>query len=351
MPDRCKYCTPPGDFDPLNVGSFIGPILVFLGGLLAAFVTGPVGIIVAFIGAWWALQKACAFLRGGKLICLRKFECAIGRVVELEPVGHHKSGFDRIDNDYSANLLLAPHLPGAVRSTIEGNGGQGRFIAEQPQTAGLGLKFVGYTTHKPATLNKPYELNIPVLHAEFEGNRVCTFCDAASAAMAVLAVGAAICAIPIIGWIACLFVLAVAAAIVAALLIDGWNGAHDGDPNDAAVNPGDGSLSAMDADCKGGDYVVIRGDWVYDAGHDGWNEIHPVQSVQKIPDAPYWAEGGGTDTVATFDGIYARWCRETGRPDRPAVQEEQKEPRNRWCVHPELDGCAEEEEDDVPQPH
>lgn len=335
---QCKHCTPSSSFDPLNVGSFIGPLLVLLGGLVAAFATGPVGVIVAFIGLWWALQKVCAFLRGGKLICIQHNACVIGRVVELEPVGHHKSGFEEIDNDYSANLLVAPHLPGASLTEIENDGLQGEFIREQPQSASHGLGFEGYTTHKPIA-------EIPILHCEFEGNRVCTFCDAAETAIAVLAVGAAICAIPVIGWIACAIALAVGAAIAGALLLDGWFGAQDGDPSQAAVNPGDGQLHAMDDQGNGGDYVVITGDWDYDAGHGGWNEIHPAKSVQKIHGAPYWTEGSDKATaVDAFRPVLDRWCRQKAQVDRPQVQEEQKEPRNRWYFHPELDGCREEQE-------
>ena len=340
MPKQCKHCVSRSTFDDLGFTDFIGPLITFLGGIVAAIFLGPVGAIIATVGAWWALEQVCAFLRGGKLICLEKATCVIGRVVELEPVGHHKSGFEQIDNDYSANLLVAPHPPTASRATIEGDGLQGTFVKESPITAGLG--FDGYTTEKAG-------FKISIMHCEFEGNRVCTFCDAAAAVIALLGVAAALswlCAVPIIGWIACAIGWPIVLAVAGALLLDGWFGAHDGNPADAAVNPGDGVLSAMDDSGKGGDHVIIRGDWVYDAGHGGWNEFHPVRSVQKIHDAPYWVVGSDTEAVAAFEPVYKEWCEFTSMADRPDIQEEQKEPRNRWHFHPELDGCDEPEEED-----
>jgi hypothetical protein len=342
MPEQCKHCVSRSEFDALDFGDFIGPLITFLGGILSALVLGPIGAIIATIGAWWALQQVCAFLRGGKLICHDKFACVIGRVVEVEPVGHHKSGFEKIDNDYAANLLVAPHLPGATRAAIEADGLQGTFIAPNPISSDIG--FAGYTTNKAG-------FEIPIIHCEFEGNRVCTFCDAAAAAIAMLGAAAALswlCAIPIIGWIACAIGWPIVLIVAGALLLDGWFGAHDGDPSDAAVNPGDGELAAMDDSGKGGDYVIIRGEWVYDAGHEGWNEFHPVHSVQKLHGAPYWTEGSTAAEVAAFQTHYRDWCHHTALADRPDIQEEQKEPRNRWVLHPDLDGCRDQDDPNEP---
>jgi hypothetical protein len=350
MPPRCKHCIPRNEFDQLDFLSFIGPILVFLGGIVVALATGPVGILVATIGAWWALQKACAFLRGGKLVCIQRFHCVIGRVVELEPVGHHKSGFENIDDDYAANLLIAPHRPTADPAAMMADTLQGGLLVQQhPQTTGL--KFKGYTTHKShLTPPRTGGHDIPIIHCEFEGQRVCDFCDAAAAAIAVLGLAAAFCAIPIIGWIGCLIALAVGAAIAGAILLDAWFGAHHGDPKDAAVNPGDGDLHAMDDAGNGGDYVIIRGDWDYDAGHEGWNEIHPVTSVQKIHGAPYWPEGSTDAEIARFRPVFDEWCRQTSQPEQPDVQEEQKEPRHRWHYHPVIDGCRDgDNEERIPR--
>jgi len=34
------------------------------------------------------------------------------------------------------------------------------------------------------------------------------------------------------------------------------------------------------------DRVIVRGAWVYDAGHQGWNEIHGVRIVLRVDAMP-----------------------------------------------------------------
>lgn len=327
------HCVSRGDWDALNWKSFIGPAMVALGGIVAAFAIGPVAVFVVAISLMWAMNKVCSFLLGGKLICLARDQCVIGRVVQLEPVGWQKEGFEKIDNDYSVNLLVAPHLPTATADLIENDGSQGTRMKQKiPETDGL--DWSGYTTNQYAGVH------IPVLHCEFEGSRIKDFCDAVPAALAALAVAAALCFIPIIGWIACLIILAVGAAIAGAILLSAWFGAHDGDPHDAEVNPGDGDLNAMDLSGAGGDYVVITGDWVYDSGHSGWNEFHPAKSVQKLSGAPYWLEGDDEPSVEAFRPVLDRWCGEIGTASSPLVVEEQRKDENRWVYHPAVDGCS-----------
>jgi hypothetical protein len=334
------FCVSRDDFDAMHWDQFIGPALVALGGIVAAIFTGPVGVIVAFIGAFWALSKVCNFLLGGKMICLGENPCVVGRVVELEPVGHDKSGFERIDNDFSVNLLLAPHLPDASRATIEGDGLQGRFIAQKSPDLD-GLEFAGYTSH-----------GMPALHTEFEGSRIKDFCDVAPTAMALLAVGAAICAIPVVGWIACAVALAVAAGIAAALLVDAWTGAEGGSPEHAALQPGDGDLHAMNPDTKeGGDYVVMTGRWVWDGGHvhesgiQGWTELHPTMSVHKIEKVD-WKEASDPATVDAFKLRLDDICAVVGSSSSALTVEAQGNPENRWVIHPAVDGCVPQDQDE-----
>src|SRR5262245_8579019 len=58
-----------------------------------------------------AIFELCAFLSGGKLICLGDNSCAIGRIMELIPVGSDKSGFEQLDDDFTMNTLPSPHSP------------------------------------------------------------------------------------------------------------------------------------------------------------------------------------------------------------------------------------------------
>lgn len=356
------FCVTRQDFDELDAASFIGPALVIVAGIVAAIFTGPVGVIVAAIGGLWAIQVVCHFLLGGKLICLGQDDaCAIGRVAQIEPVGYGKSDFERLDNDFSVNLLLAPHLPDATKAEIENDGLQGSFIKQQdPETTGL--SFGGYSTD-----NFPGD-QIPVFHAEFEGSRIHDFCETAPAALAVFttatAIGVAICFIPVVGWIACLIAIVagalIGAAIAGAMIINAWNDALPGSAKDAEVHPGDGDLHAMDPDTKnGGDYVIIHGRWCYDAGHSGWNELHPARSVQKIPlkvdesgePRPPWKEGSDEAEIKAFEKIKERWCRHTGYAEDPEVKKEQGKPENNWVCHPAVDGCRPRQEEPPEPPH
>jgi hypothetical protein len=122
------------------------------------------------------------------------------------------------------------------------------------------------------------------------------------------------------------------------LLLDGWFNAHDGSAKDAEVHPGDGDLHAMDPDTKeGGDYVVITGDWVYDAAHAGWTELHPAKSVQKIPHN--WLEDDDPTSVQAFKDVFNRWCTLAHQADDPSVRDAQANPENEWALHPTVDGC------------
>jgi len=88
VPGRFTRCVERSDYQPLT--------------------QKPAEILLQKGVASW-LKEFCDFLLGGKLICLGGTECAVGHVVGIEPVGFGKPFPDDIDNDFSFNLLLAPH--------------------------------------------------------------------------------------------------------------------------------------------------------------------------------------------------------------------------------------------------
>lgn len=324
------HCVQRDEFDALGFASFAGPALVVIAGVVAIVAFGPPGVFVAAIGLLWGSSKACHFLLGGKLICLGGDRCVIGRVVQLEPVGFGKSGPELIDNDFAVNLLLAPHPPTATKSEIEGDDAQGELIARKsPELNGLDLP--GYNPVKLGSVE------IPVFHTEFEGSRIHDVCEAIPWALAALSIGAAICAIPVVGWIVCVITLVAGAAIATTILAAAWTGAEGGNPKDAEVRPGDGDLQAMNADLSGGDYVVIVGTWCYDSGHTGWNELHPAKSVQKIPRT--WTEGSNPPEVEELRKALDTWCGLVAESKHPLVIAAQGRAENRWGMHPALDGC------------
>ena len=144
----------------------------------------------------------------------------------------------------------------------------------------------------------------------------------------------------------------------------------------AWANADDGSFSdAYDAaggEVKLGDSLVVRGRWVYDSAHSGYNEIHAVRTVQKTQPAPQEAAG----TFTKFIEFHNMWCGELAKvpptppptrdPQRPppgtgdeipmtpaqrATYDAQQQDENRWVYHPAIDGCAPQPASDPLPPH
>ena len=220
-------------------------------------------------------KDACDYLLGRKLVCLDGVECAIGTIIHIEPVGYHKPFPENIDNDFCINVLLFPHEIDDVWGAKIANYDkvrldkmQGRLIdepADMPKPNEPSNDETPYTATYlfgvpggPA----PYEPNedkterlleevkqdasgikrieIPVLHAEFEGSRiwaVCTaikpFLDAATGGPGAGACRTAIGWIPFVGDLVCtiietLIIIALA-PFMAAAAAAAWAaaGVHD----------------------------------------------------------------------------------------------------------------------------
>jgi len=165
------------------------------------------------------------------------------------------------------------------------------------------------------------QLHLPgrtaILHAEFEGGGVYDLLIASLAALAIATVAAALCAAGFLGFIACLVLSLIAAAVVGVGALVGLS--DTGNPNDVDANLGE--LHPMQ------DWLVVKGSWVYDSAHEGWNEIHPVKHCQRISAAD-----------ADEDGR-RKWCEAIDTATDPATVIAQSDPANTWHVHPTVDGC------------
>jgi hypothetical protein len=120
------------------------------------------------------------------------------------------------------------------------------------------------------------------------------------------------------------------------------------------------SYDGAGGEIRWGDPIAVRGRWVYDSAHSGYNEIHAVRTVQKTFLAP-------PDPVG-FIAFHDAWCSELSKvppsppptrdpqapppstpgdipmtPDQRATSDAQNRDENRWVYHPAIDGC-------VPQP-
>lgn len=373
------------------------------------------GALLTGMVDWW---RTADYLLHHKLVCLGSLtpgtagakprlilapeggqvSCAVGRIVSFEPPSE-KSFPDNIDNDFSFNILLRPddaseHFlsdnpftgdggtwlarSGDYRVQSVRNGYQGEFVTEQagmpqPHEASDGdPHFVGLTSEMffdagknaggtaslgvgsrivwfvdgsvqvyPADASGAF--SVPVLHCECEGTRINDVFNVADQ----LPGSGAGCRKHWYTALACFLLRVLFAPFTNAFVAEAWSKARDGDYHDALEGNGDLSI---------GDLVLVQGRWTFDAGHIGWNEIHAVRTIQKIPEPP-GPEGPpppGSPPEA-FERFYKVWCGLAGEvplstpfgqghpemtPEQTAVHDNLLKPENHYMFHPDVDGCA-----------
>ena len=199
------------------------------------------------------------------------------------------------------------------------------------------------------------EVKAQALHCEFEGSRIRDVYNVLDWGHVHCKKGG------FLGFVCGLLNLIISVALAIPKLIAvaaAWALAKDGDINDAFDDSSGPILT--------GDSIVVRGRWVYDSAHSGYNEIHAVRTVQKTQPAP-------TDPAA-FVAFHDAWCGElakvppapptprgrAGRDDPPddgkmtpfqkPTHDAQGRPENQWVVHPLIDGCVPATAPDSPRP-
>ena len=316
---------------------------------------------------------------------------AVGRVMSFEPPSS-KSFPDNIDNDFSFNILLRPDdavagltdnpftssgwkaKTDAERLSAVRSGYEGVFLTEQetprPHEAGDGdPRYGGYTsqlffdgaknmsgaasavlqswivwfvdgTVGTYPMSDPGAYSVPVLHCECEGSRINDVYNVVNQ----MPGGGSGCKKHWYTAIACFILRTIFLPFTLGFVAEAWAKARDGNYHDAMA--GNGDLNT-------GDLVLVAGRWVFDAGHKGHNEIHAVDTIQKIPEPANVPPPGSTPTVV--DTFYKTWRDLAGEvppdhapgqrpqamtPAQTAVYDNQQKPENRYTVHPLLDGCA-----------
>ena len=289
-------------------------VVLLAGGALAPGVgVAALTAIIAYC-RWWLYDR---------LVCLGGDRCAVGWVSKVEPPGK-KSGLDQFDTDYSFNLVLAPQVEGVTQASAESDGIQGGLIKNQL----AGWDFKGMQETQWANRSAA------ALHCEFEGGGVWELLQWCLAALALATAATIACSIPIIGWIACVILGAAAAVVFFAGIFSALG--NTGDPND--VDPGLGEIHTPDATGRGGDILVVKGTWVYDSAHEGWNEIHPILHCQRI--GTWDGSWAGTEFAPPNTKMAVdRWCNALERAQDPATVAQQSQPQNQWVIHPIIDGC------------
>lgn len=333
------HCVPASEYKPVAAAS--AALFALIAGIISGiFSVPPGGGIIAGVAWIAAVFDLCRYLHGGKLICLELNVCVIGRVAELIPVGTDKTFPDTMDDDFTFSIVLSPHASQETRSDVFADPYQSKFIERQSEPDSLGLGYEGVSV---AFAN--LENDTEVLHCEVKGCRVHDVCAVLKVMSFPTAVAAAICSLPVIGWVACLIVLAIVILVTLIAVGIAWAATHNGDLNDV-LDPNSGFPGEANPETGlGGDIVLVRGDWVYDAGHGGWNEIHPVRFVQRLDNVPAEFHGATPATPELVERfkreVIDPWCSEVGRADDVRVIEAQGKPENSWHIHPSIDGCRE----------
>jgi hypothetical protein len=326
------------------------------------------------------LGDTCDYMLHGKLVCLGDPQCAIGHVAGFETVADKKFP-DTIDNDFSINLLLAPWDLASFAAQHRRDLGyalvandppptQGFLIKEQPNmpepreadeyswgltdpatgdkikhSRNYGGTFEtfpdrGWIDYNPPAGIRGVPYDVPVLHCEIEGERAHQVCDMLDALSYPFPGMKKFCKANWFTKAICKIVQWFMTPAIAPALAAAWAKGS----SDNRDYMGGGSLQR-------GDFVAISGRWCYDAGHIGYNEIHPVRYIQRLPE--------DSADPADFD----EWCQrinevppgDTGTSanpltvDQQIVSDEQRKPRSRWVFHPLVDGCARKEEEPEPE--
>jgi hypothetical protein len=326
--------------DFLNpLGVVAGSAYLWFGALIAGIVAGliyafnvvaiPILIglvllVIAFL-TWWL---------HGRLICLGGVRCAIGAVRSVgDPQPTSKGG----DDDATLNVYLAPG-PTNLKSDKEvyWNTLQGELLKEQSQVLQIGR---GYVREGK---NLKY---VQSLHCEFEGSGIRNVLIWANVILALLVAALLVMTLvpPPVGPILGLILRILAAVLsVGALGIQFFGPLNPGDPTD--VNP-DLNKSVL----VPGALVVVKGDWIYDSLHQGWNEIHAVHACQIISEVRLNEDGSwpadigggkGLDTPEKVKALVDEWCLAVDQADEAEEGGSRDNPEHDWVVHPYVDGCS-----------
>lgn len=342
--------------------------------------------------------------------------CALGEVGDIEDVGEDKNPIEDVDNDYAINLILSPHdhfafsknsensfdfINNYTRKTItqpaknnlalSQSGPQGDLVSPQPgipehdppppgmpKYAGYFRTFISHLSANerfawnevfghnsggadPSGIRsswanylvknawkQPVIYSVPVLHCEFEGTRIRDMLTAIEA----FSLGGSWCKKNFFFRILCTILQSIFAPFALLAALAAWKAATDGSQASALDDPAAGEV-------KPRDFIIVKGRWAYDGGHDGYNEIHAVRIVQKVAWVP--------QTEAEFKDFQKRWCAKLSEvphveipgvrplpidltPRQQEVYDNQQKPENGWELHPEIDGCEPPKEPHKPTP-
>jgi hypothetical protein len=415
MGPQYTKCVAAKDFTPKPEAA----VFILLGLSVTSFLAAAMNPAFLWVGGALVLQAlriVADWMLNGKLICLERnhpdcachgsqsLVCAIGEVADIEEVGEDKNLYEDIDNDYAINLLLSPQGHGRFAANPESSfdfiNNYEKCKISQPAKTNLaaaegGLQgdllrrppgvpdYVGYFRtfihhqvtneyfawtelfgHNPGgsgpsdvkdnwtdhlakhAWKQPKIYSLPVLHCEFEGTRIRDVLDAINA----FSLGGSWCKKNFLFGFLCIVLQSILAPIALVAAIVAWADASGGSQGSALADPAAGEV-------KPRDFVIVKGRWAYDGGHDGYNEVHAVRTLQKVFSVP--------QSEAGFKEFQKQWCDRLGEipevvipgvrpigmtPEQEEVYDDQQKPENGWVLHPEVDGCEPRDEPTPPVP-
>jgi len=246
-----------------------------LAALLAILAGEPLAALIGlWIGALVAMIAYCVIWHYNRLICLGGDVEVVGVVARLSPPSRTLTDWDW-DTDYSIDLLLQNAPFGSTQVQAEQSQPYGQLVATTPALTAIGRATPGHSAGHGT-------IRTFGLHVEFEGRGNRTLQDLSVASL-VVAVAALVAGMAGSGGLAGILVAVSIAIGVLGLLAGKYLAA--GSPSD--VNPNIGSLNPIQLDANnnplpGADIVYVKGTWVYDSLHEGWNEIHPIKEFRKV---------------------------------------------------------------------
>ncbi len=355
-----------------GIAAFASLLLSLAGGFAIAFAV--IGGVLGYC-RWWLYDR---------LVCLGGEKTVVGFLLSVS-TPQEKTGLDSFDTDYSLNIVLQPHQEhwiGHIKEKDDDKNAKWVPTKDAPQDIFLkkqsSLKdkdqFQGEFSVRPSTAKerkrleeelsnlrnsvssgvgtvdvdianriKAIEARITeldrtkteVMHCEFEGAGVYELYQYLKAASVVAAIGAVGCSIPIIGWIVC----AIAAVVLAILVIVGIVTGLNATAKPIVDKLPTGELMPFDGQTA--DLLLVRGEWVYDSAHEGWNEIHPIRECRWI--GKWSTTDNGGEPIPTD-----KWTDGINNANDPTTRSNQEQPQNQWLIHPKIDGCILSDEPEGP---
>ncbi len=222
---------------------------------------GPAVVAVALIFApLGGMTAFCDWFFNYRLVCITDDEVAVGTVNRTDIW---------FDGDYTFDMVLSPHKAGVNLGVLLA-GPQGWLMKDHHPSLG----------YQPEKAGNPAS-GTPIMHNEIEGTRMKAVCIGGTVGAAVgvpagIATFAACCAVlcwTIFGALVCIVAGLVAAGAATGIGVGiGYAAGGEASPSEAGENRA----------IHQGDCIAVRGRFIYDAGHEGWNEIHAIQRVIKL---------------------------------------------------------------------